>query len=71
MRKLSDRLVREHRVFLDRREVWHNKKNMALVKKYDEGEACGGVPFFYNDATGVSLCGEVTYDELKTWAGVT
>lgn len=71
MRVLSNKLLEEHpEVKLERKEVWHNKENMALVMEYDKGDACGGVPFYYNSDNGEWLCGEVTYDELKKWAGV-
>jgi hypothetical protein len=50
-------------------ETWHNKKNEDLFEKLDcEDEPCGGVPFFLNQNTGKTVCGEVTYKELKEWA---
>lgn len=71
MRKLTDKLMKEHpQVSVLRKEVWHNKENMAFIKECDKGDLCGGVPFFYNDATNAWLCGEVEYKELKEWAGV-
>lgn len=70
MRKVSDKLVKECGVVLERKEVWHNKENMELIKELDAKDECGGVPFYYNDVTKEWLCGEVKYDELKKWAGV-
>lgn len=70
MMKLTDKLMEEfpHRL-VNRKEVWHNKKNMEEVEKLDDG-SCGGIPFFYNTDTKKWLCGEVTYTEIKEWAGV-
>lgn len=61
-------------------EVWHNSENNKLLEKLDkecaekekargeEGEPCGGVPFFFNQSSGKSICGEVSYEELESWA---
>lgn len=49
-------------------EVWHNKENDALCRKYDKNDDCGGVPFFINTKTKQTLCGEVSYNTLKLWA---
>lgn len=71
MRKLTDKLMKEYpHVSIVRKEVWHNKVNMALLKEYDKEDSCGGIPFFFNYKKDTWLCGEVTYDEIKTWAGV-
>lgn len=70
MRKLTDKLVNEFDIEIIRKEVWHNKENMKLLKQFDNGDACGGLPFFYNNKNKTWLCGEVGYDELKTWAEV-
>lgn len=71
MRKLTDKLMQEFpEIVVERKEVWHDKKNMELIKKLDKDDGCGGVPFFYNDKTKASLCGEVKYSEIKEWAGV-
>lgn len=44
-------------------EVWHNEENKA---KFDAVKGkCSGVPFFYNEETGESLCGECSLEELK------
>ncbi len=71
MRKLTDKLMKEFpQTKVVRKEVWHSKENMKLIKEYDSGDLCGGVPFFYNDETKGWLCGEVEYKEIKEWAGV-
>lgn len=71
MRKLTDKLMKEYpHVSIVRKEVWHNKVNMALLKEYDDEDNCGGIPFFFNYKKDTWLCGEVTYDEIKKWAGV-
>lgn len=71
MRALTDQLMKEYpEIKIVRKEVWHNKENMALIKECDKEEHCGGVPFFYNDTTKDWLCGEVEYKEIKKWAGV-
>ncbi|MEI6022336.1 MAG: hypothetical protein WCQ32_00625 [bacterium] len=72
MLKLTAKLMEEFpQVHIERKEIWHNKENMELIKKCDVDDACGGIPFYYNDQNpSVWLCGEVTYAELKKWAGV-
>lgn len=71
MRELTDKLMKEYpSVHIERKEVWHDKANMAFVEECDSSGECGGVPFFYNSENKEWLCGEVTYDELKKWAGV-
>lgn len=71
MRKLTNKLMEEFpKVHVERVEVWHHKENMEFIKECDKDDACGGVPFFYNDVSKATLCGEVKYDEIKEWAGV-
>ena len=71
MRTLTDKLMLEYpSVHIDRKEVWHNDSNMKFVEELDKGDACGGVPFYFNGKTKKWLCGEVTYEELKDWAEV-
>lgn len=71
MRKLTDKLMKDHPgIVVTRKEVWHNKENMALIKTLDTKDECGGVPFFYNETTKGWLCGEVQYEEILAWAGV-
>jgi thiol-disulfide isomerase/thioredoxin len=70
MLKLTDKLMKEFSdITIVRKEVWHNKENMELVKKCDAGDECGGLPFYYNTETKKWLCGETGYEELKEWVG--
>ena len=53
-------------------EVWHNESNAKLMREYGDAirKACGGelgVPSFYNEKTGKSVCGNVALDKLKKW----
>lgn len=71
MIKLTTRLMKEHpEIKIERKEVWHNESNMEFIKTCDKDDQCGGVPFYYNEQNQKWLCGEVSYDELKTWAQV-
>lgn len=71
MLKLTDKLMKEFpQVNVVRKEVWHNKANMETLKKFDTDDVCGGIPFYYNEETKRWLCGEVTYEELREWAGL-
>jgi hypothetical protein len=69
MQPLIKRLEKEAKVKVKGYEVWHNPKNIRIFEECDKDGACGGVPFFYNTVTKESLCGEVSYAELKKWAG--
>lgn len=71
MMELTDKLMQEFpAVSVQRKEVWHNKDNMRFITECDKDDECGGVPFFYNTENKKWLCGEVTYEEIKEWAGV-
>ncbi|MBP6885916.1 MAG: hypothetical protein KBC02_01585 [Candidatus Pacebacteria bacterium] len=67
MNPLVERLEKEMGVSVEKIETWHNEENEAKRQQYDQG-VCGGVPFFINTETGATLCGEVGYDALKSWA---
>lgn len=68
MEKYVDRLSQEG-FKIEKIEIWHNKTNNKMLEKLDCGEEpCGGVPFFYNNKNGTSICGEVSYKELVNWA---
>ncbi len=67
MTELSKKIEKDLDVTIDRYEVWHNKENMARAEELDKQNKCGGVPFFVNKKSGKTLCGEVTYNELKEW----
>ncbi len=68
MHPFLDKLERELGVKIEKIEVWHNEENEKRLESYDKGNACGGVPFFINTDSGETICGEATYEELKTWA---
>lgn len=67
MEPLVARLEKELGVALEKHETWHDAGNEELRQTYDQGR-CGGVPFFVNTDTDIVLCGEVSYEELKSWA---
>jgi hypothetical protein len=68
MEKLVDKLVKEG-YEVEKVEIWHDEKNNKMMEKMDcEPEPCGGVPFFLNQSSTKTVCGEVTYKELKKWA---
>ena len=67
MEPLMDKLEKDIKVKFTRLEVWHNSKNAALLKEKDQGY-CGGVPFFYNEASDKWICGAVPYAKLKAWS---
>ena len=67
MHPLVDKLEQEAGLKVEKYETWHNEDNAKLLSKYDQG-FCGGVPFFFNEASGQWICGEVGYDDLKLWA---
>ena len=68
MNKLIDRLETENPVHVERIEVWHNNENMKKLEALDNEGECGGVPFCINTDNGATLCGEVSYEEIKDWA---
>ncbi len=66
--KHVDRLIGEGHT-IRKVEVWHNKENDKWLEALDVGEnICGGVPFFLNQITGKTICGEASYEEVKKWA---
>lgn len=69
MEKMVNKLIKEEGAKIRKVEIWHNEENNKLMEKLDcEEEPCGGVPFFLNQITGKTVCGEVEYKELKNWA---
>lgn len=66
MEPLVAQLEKETGIKVEKYEVWHDQKNAELMKQYDKD--CGGVPFFFNEKTGESICGSVPYEMLKEWA---
>ncbi|MBS3145468.1 hypothetical protein J4414_01565 [Candidatus Woesearchaeota archaeon] len=69
MSPLVEKLEKEKKVNVEKIEVWHNAENAKFMQEVDKG-FCGGVPFFFNEKTGAKICGAVSYDKLKEWAGV-
>lgn len=54
---------------IEKIEVWNNKENYKFLEEVDNGEdECGGIPFFLNQITGSKLCGESSYEKIKSWA---
>ncbi len=69
MEKLLTKLCKEEGITVEKIEIWHNEENNKMLEKLDcEPEPCGGVPFFLNQQTHATLCGEVTYKDIKEWA---
>ncbi len=69
MEKIVQKLEKEKNIKVNRFEVWHEKENRMTMEALDI-EPCGGVPFFLNQETTKTICGEATYEELKDWAGI-
>lgn len=67
MHPLVERLEKEETVKVEKYEVWHDKGNAALMKKYATG-LCEGVPFFWNGETKKHICGSTDYEAFKKWA---
>lgn len=66
--KYVDKLISEG-LNIKKVEVWHNKENDKMMGELDKGkDVCGGVPFFLNQNTSKTICGEATYKEIKNWA---
>jgi glutaredoxin-related protein len=54
---------------IEKREVWHSAENLKILEELDIGDdMCGGLPFFINKKNGKTLCGEVTFKDIKNWA---
>lgn len=70
MEKLVRDLEKEKHIQVERLEVWHNDENMKKFTQCDKDDECGGVPFFVNTDTGATICGETSYEELRTWANI-
>lgn len=67
MRPMIEKLEKEEGVKISRVEVWHNAKNLELMRQFDKNY-CGGVPFLFNKKTGKWICGSTNYENLKKWA---
>jgi hypothetical protein len=53
---------------ITKKEVWNDKRNEELYQSVGGQKSCGGVPFFYNQTTGKSVCGARACDILLSWA---
>lgn len=69
MYPLVEQLEKESSLTVEKYEIWHNEENSRLMDEYDTN-LCGGVPFFYNTETKEWICGETSYEKLKSWAGL-
>ncbi len=67
MKPLIEKLEKENKFTLEKYEVWHNEENAKKMEGLDKNY-CGGVPFFYNTKSNEWICGEASYEKLKTWA---
>jgi thiol-disulfide isomerase/thioredoxin len=73
MMPLVERLVKEEKIKVEKREVWHNEKNADEMRKYqklimESSDGVFGTPAFIDEKGTKALCGEVPYAELKKWA---
>lgn len=73
MSPLVEKLAKEENIEIKKLEVWHNEKNAKLMRSYAKmiEPACGGelgVPALVNPKTKRVLCGETSYNTLKSWA---
>ncbi|MBI5370266.1 hypothetical protein HZA85_03700 [Candidatus Uhrbacteria bacterium] len=66
MMPLVDKLIAEGGE-IKKLETWHDKEN-AKIFEQKEGNKCGGVPYFYNEETGASICGEASEKDVRAWA---
>ena len=66
MKPLVERL-RQASVEVRSFEIWHDDNNSNKMDQLDRGR-CGGVPFYINPEKDKWICGETTYEELKSLA---
>jgi thiol-disulfide isomerase/thioredoxin len=67
MAPLVEKMEKELKVKVTKKECWHNAANQADFMKVAAGK-CSGVPFFINNKSGKFICGATSYDNLKKWA---
>ncbi|MFA7192275.1 MAG: thioredoxin domain-containing protein [Candidatus Paceibacterota bacterium] len=67
MEPIVEKIEKDLGVSFDKKEIDHDDANYEYMKTLDK-ESCGGVPFFVDTKTGKTVCGEVSYEELKGWA---
>ena len=73
MMPLVDKLEKEGKIRIEKKEVWHDEKNADEMRSHQKiiAPACGGdlgVPCFFSNKTKNAFCGEVSYKELREWA---
>jgi len=75
MHLVVKKLEKETGIKLKKLEVWHNKRNFKLMRKFEKpiSKACGkgvglGTPAFFDDDSGEAICGEQPLEVLKKWA---
>ena len=73
MMPLVDKLEAETGLKVERLEIWHNEQNADRMRSYRDilAPKCGGqlrTPTFFKPATNAVLCGEASYETLKSWA---
>lgn len=66
MLPIVDKLIEEG-TKITKLETWHNKENATKFDGMDKGK-CGGVPFFFNEESGQSICGETSEEDVRAWA---
>lgn len=69
---LLDKLEKEAKVKIERKEIWHDEDNADEMRLCQDiiAPACGGdmgVPCFLNKNKKKALCGEISYKEFKEW----
>ena len=67
MEPALEKIEKELKLKIDRKEVWHDAKNQEEFEKASTGK-CPGVPFFHNTKTGKWICGATSDSKLKEWA---
>ncbi|MFH0817525.1 MAG: thioredoxin family protein, partial [Candidatus Micrarchaeota archaeon] len=73
MAPIVSQVEAELNITFSKLEVWHNSGNYKIFESYAKSinPACEGslaVPAFYNIASGKALCGEVSKQELISFA---
>ena len=70
MQPVVDKLIEEG-MPIEKLEVWHSEENETKMHDYAEiiMEGCGtlGVPCFLDAEGQHAICGEMSYDDLKSW----
>jgi len=72
MMPIAEKLAKQLKIKLIKKEVWNNEKNASEMRKYSKiiMPACNGslgVPAFVNKEKNTCFCGEKLEKELKEW----